>query len=444
MHGGEGEAVLVVHDVTAELRARVPEFQVRSEEARLLHEGLDGRALLVEEPGPVGAAREDREADLLNGHPRAFVRHARIHVAVEDDGRVELWGDPAVEIDHALRALGCIRVAGGVAAGVLPSFRGAGPLSSRRALQVQCLLHLRAVHPLRLIVVLGSGQGPVQRRRISEQVQVVDVRMGPLLGHALRGGREVAPECRLALRRGGGVQRGGGRLDEGRSCGPTRGLAEPTATGQEGGPAVVACVPQEVEVVIGDEAVLVRVPQHVHGLALRLHVCARVAHRDALDVDLGRMEQNLLCERGDIDACVGLTCDEEAVGSQLRELRCEEVLQRGPRGRGRGDVGVGTITTCLHGGAVRVADPSRALQDQQVRLLGPSIWVPHEAARGVDEQGPLLLHHAKNGAASRAAIQPQNHGRLGGLRRGLNLSVPIVEHRTGLRSRGIEEAGPLC
>ena len=42
-----------------------------------------------------------------------------------------------------------------------------------------------------------------------------------------------------------------------------------------------------------------------------------------------------------------------------------------------------------------------ALQDQEVGLLGPGIRVSHEATRGIDEQGPILLCRGQHCSACR-------------------------------------------
>mmetsp|Transcript_114800 Transcript_114800/g.245055 ORF Transcript_114800/g.245055 Transcript_114800/m.245055 type:complete len:215 (+) Transcript_114800:1060-1704(+) len=185
-----------------------------------------------------------------------------------------------------------------------------------------------------------------------------------------------------------------------------------------------------------------RIPEHVHGLLLRLCVSARVAHRNALDINLWSMREDLIGECRDIDARIGLAGDVKAVGPQLRELGPEEVLHSRPVRLRRRHICVGAVAASLHGRAIGVAHTTGTLQDQQVGLLRPRIRIPHEAACGVHEQRALLLQHAEYRAAARTTIQPEHYGQGPGIC-DLGLGEPVVEHGPRLLRRGVQESGPL-
>mmetsp|Transcript_52797 Transcript_52797/g.153580 ORF Transcript_52797/g.153580 Transcript_52797/m.153580 type:complete len:387 (+) Transcript_52797:489-1649(+) len=384
------------------------------------------------------ASRQHREAHLLDRRARSLVGHAGVSVAVEDDRSGEPRRDPAVEVDHALGALRRI-VASGVDALVLPAVGGARPSLRGRILNVQRLLHIITHHPLGIVVIQGSRQAPIKCSGIRVEVKLIDVRAIPALRDASRRrGQEAAPHQPALL-----VQAGDGRDGlQGWGCCPAIGLALPVAARHERRVSGAAVVPEEVKVRVGQEAVLVRVPQHVHGHPLRLYVGAGVSHGNARHLDLRRVEEDLLCERRDVHACIRLAGDVELVRSQLRELVPEEVLQSCASCARGSDVRVLAAAPRAHCCTIGVADTSRTLQDQQVCLLRPRIWVPHEPSSNIDEQGTMLLQHAQDGAAAGPPVQPQHHRHGGGCRR-LRLGKPVVQHGPWLRSGGIEEAGPL-
>lgn len=183
---------------------------------------------------------------------------------------------------------------------------------------------------------------------------------------------------------------------------------------------------------------LVCIPQHVHRLFLRWQVGARITDSNSCHFDFRRILKNLMGQCWNVDPRVGFACDEELVGLQLWKL-LEEVLHRCTICAGRGDICIVAVAACLHGCTIGVSNTSRTLQDQEVGLLGPGIRVSHEATRGIDEQGPILLQHAQDRAAARSAIQPQHH-RQGGCICRFCSSEPVVELGPRFDCSGIQKA----
>mmetsp|Transcript_31157 Transcript_31157/g.58457 ORF Transcript_31157/g.58457 Transcript_31157/m.58457 type:complete len:223 (-) Transcript_31157:762-1430(-) len=197
MHCNKRQSMLVVDHLATELGARGFQLQVRAKEVRLLFQRLHGSCGLVVKPGPVVASWEHLVANLLDRRARALVGHARVRVAIEDDGPLHPWRDEPVELDHARHFRGII--AGVVIALVFPVVRWPGPGSRGRAVHMEGLLDVVPHHPLRSVVVQCARQGPVQRRRIGKQVQLVDVSLLPALREAPGGRCQELAVKQLAL-----------------------------------------------------------------------------------------------------------------------------------------------------------------------------------------------------------------------------------------------------
>eukprot|EP00966_Prymnesium_polylepis_P141872 3276072-Prymnesium_polylepis.1 len=230
-------------------------------------------------------------------------------------------------------------------------------------------------------------------------------------------------------------------------CGEVAALHVPRARGIERGEAQPALGPEQLEVLLCHEAILVSVPQDVEGLTLRVVVGAWVADRQAAQIDLAPAPRTICVEEparecGYVDASVRLACDVEGAARELGELDIEKVMQRREAGRRRGVVVRSARSARERLLAVAEPNASRRLEDEKVGHPRPRERVLEQCAVTRDQQRPLLLQHPEDGGRARPAVEPKNGGALGQLGR-VALCEPVEEPRAGLGGRSVEKASIL-
>mmetsp|Transcript_53179 Transcript_53179/g.108200 ORF Transcript_53179/g.108200 Transcript_53179/m.108200 type:complete len:210 (+) Transcript_53179:340-969(+) len=182
--------------MATELSTSRAQLQVGTEEVRLFHQRFHRCCGLVVEPWAIVTSGQNLESNPLNGCTRALIGDARISITVEDNGGGHLGCDLPVEVDHA--GLPRRLVAGIVVAGVLPSICWTRPRFYRCILHMKSFLDISAVHPLGRVEVQAFGNGPIQRRRIGKDVELVDVGLLPTLGQTTGSGGHELPLSHLA------------------------------------------------------------------------------------------------------------------------------------------------------------------------------------------------------------------------------------------------------
>ena len=267
---------------------------------------------------------------------------------------------------------------------------------------------------------------PRLRKRVGRRQEKTTVR-GDALGRIQRGIHRAFDEedanrprgCELSVR-----------------VGPARRLRRrsPPTSAQTSRVPRATSIPQQIEILLGDEPVFVRVPQHVHGIALEFVVRARVTRGDADEWD-GELAAGVVVvedgarEGGDVHPGVGFTGDENRLARGRGTCRGRN--RRGRRGRRRrwSCRCCGTRPAELRL-AVGVADAGRALEREDVRLEGPRPRVGHESAGAIDEERAHLLEPAEDAGRAGAAVEPEDHGARGVIV-AAGLREPVVQLRAG-------------
>mmetsp|Transcript_12729 Transcript_12729/g.41979 ORF Transcript_12729/g.41979 Transcript_12729/m.41979 type:complete len:488 (+) Transcript_12729:841-2304(+) len=405
--GGKAQAVFVVHDGSAVLNAGSLDAEARSVQERFVLEERQGGGGLVVEPRPERSALDFAVPHFFDRSPGAFVRHARIGVAVVDERALEARGDAAVKVNHGGRARLGVRVARGVVGRVAPAVGRAGPLFRGRLRHVNRSLDFGAHHVL--------AEGVVERARLPKpddsaraiKRDIVDPRVAPLLRKALRCLQQKLAVRERALRRGAGGEAavaGSGR-DFFRGC---RSRAPPTPCDVRS-LAHFALVPQQIVLLVRHEPVLVSIPNHVHAVRLTIVVCARVRHPNANQINLGLsltlvVVEHLTRERWDVHASVRLSEDVKIRARELRKLD-EEILEGGAGGQRSRVVRVFASGALV---AVRVAHARGRLERKDVGGERPAPRVEHELSRLGDEERTELCQPSEQGRATRTAVQPED------------------------------------
>mmetsp|Transcript_60748 Transcript_60748/g.109459 ORF Transcript_60748/g.109459 Transcript_60748/m.109459 type:complete len:210 (+) Transcript_60748:238-867(+) len=185
MDSHKGEVMLIVHHMASELIASISEREVWAEEQRLLLEEAGCRSTMLEEPRPILATWKLLVTHLLNSDTCALIGDAWVGVAVEHDSSLELRRNGPVKVDHARSTRLRRSVACRVVAGVAPALRRPRPRRlRRRRLDVERLANIISLHIRSRHVVERTFSSVGSHCCRSEERQVVDPRLGPLLREA--------------------------------------------------------------------------------------------------------------------------------------------------------------------------------------------------------------------------------------------------------------------